>query len=89
MDRWMYPYIHTRVLGKWVIRKIDRQTDRQTERQAVFDFLFTKTSHRNQVDKGTSDGNITIQYNLNGSNTDGSFTVDDSNSFFSTTKFFQ
>ena len=24
-----------------------------------------------------------IQYNLNGSNTDGSFTVDDSNSFFS------
>ena len=25
----------------------------------------------------------TIQYNLNGSNTDGSFTVDDSNSFFS------
>ena len=27
--------------------------------------------------------NYTIQYNLNGSNTDGSFTVDDSNSFFS------
>ena len=24
-----------------------------------------------------------LQYNLNGSNTDGSFTVDDSNSFFS------
>ena len=24
-----------------------------------------------------------VQYNLNGSNTDGSFTVDDSNSFFS------
>ena len=24
-----------------------------------------------------------IQYNLNGSNTDGSFTVDDSNSFYS------
>ena len=27
--------------------------------------------------------NTDIQYNLNGSNTDGSFTVDDSNSFFS------
>ena len=27
--------------------------------------------------------NLEIQYNLNGSNTDGSFTVDDSNSFFS------
>ena len=27
--------------------------------------------------------NTIIQYNLNGSNTDGSFTVDDSNSFFS------
>ena len=27
-----------------------------------------------------------IEYNLNGSNTDGSFTVDDSNSFFSPTK---
>ena len=27
--------------------------------------------------------NWQIQYNLNGSNTDGSFTVDDSNSFFS------
>ena len=26
---------------------------------------------------------LVIQYNLNGSNTDGSFTVDDSNSFFS------
>ena len=26
---------------------------------------------------------IKIQYKLNGSNTDGSFTVDDSNSFFS------
>ena len=26
---------------------------------------------------------VNIQYNLNGSNTDGSFTVDDSNSFFS------
>ena len=26
---------------------------------------------------------LQIQYNLNGSNTDGSFTVDDSNSFFS------
>ena len=26
---------------------------------------------------------IQVQYNLNGSNTDGSFTVDDSNSFFS------
>ena len=26
---------------------------------------------------------INIQYNLNGSNTDGSFTMDDSNSFFS------
>ena len=28
-----------------------------------------------------------LQYNLNGSNTDGSFTVDDSNSFFSPYKF--
>ena len=27
--------------------------------------------------------NYKIQYNLNGSNTDGLFTVDDSNSFFS------
>ena len=26
--------------------------------------------------------NIHVQYNLNGSNTDGSFTMDDSNSFF-------
>ena len=26
---------------------------------------------------------IILQYNLNGSNTDGSFTVDDSNTFFS------
>ena len=26
---------------------------------------------------------LNIQYNLNGSNTDGSFTVDESNSFFS------
>ena len=26
---------------------------------------------------------VHVQYNLNGSNTDGSFTVDDSNSFFS------
>ena len=26
---------------------------------------------------------LSLQYNLNGSNTDGSFTVDDSNSFFS------
>ena len=26
---------------------------------------------------------VQVQYNLNGSNTDGSFTVDDSNSFFS------
>ena len=26
---------------------------------------------------------LQLQYNLNGSNTDGSFTVDDSNSFFS------
>ena len=25
---------------------------------------------------------LNIQYNLNGSNTDGSFTIDDSNSFF-------
>ena len=31
----------------------------------------------------TSSLAIKIQYNLNGSNTDGSFTVDDSNSFFS------
>ena len=30
-----------------------------------------------------------LQYNLDGSNTDGSFTVDDSNSFFSPYKFFQ
>ena len=30
-----------------------------------------------------------IQYNLNGSNTDGSFTGDDSNSFFSPSNFFQ
>ena len=30
-----------------------------------------------------------IQYNLNGSNTDGSSTVDDSNSFLVHTKFFQ
>ena len=29
---------------------------------------------------------IYIQYNLNGSNTDGSFTMDDSNSFFSPDK---
>ena len=29
---------------------------------------------------------VDIQYNLNGSNTDGSFTVDDSNSFFSSNK---
>ena len=28
-----------------------------------------------------------LQYNLSGSNTDGSFTVDDSNSFFSPYKF--
>ena len=28
-------------------------------------------------------GNVDIQYNLNGSNPDGSFTLDDSNSFFS------
>ena len=31
----------------------------------------------------------TIQYNVNGSNPDGSFTVDDSNSFFSPYKSFQ
>ena len=30
-----------------------------------------------------------IQYNLNGSNTDGTFTVDDSNSFFSPYKILQ
>ena len=30
-----------------------------------------------------------IQYNLNGSNPDGSFTVDDSNSFFSSYKILQ
>ena len=28
-------------------------------------------------------GNLQVQYNLNGSNPDGSFTLDDSNSFFS------
>ena len=33
--------------------------------------------------------NICIQYNLNGSNTDGSFTVHDSNSFFSPHKILQ
>ena len=33
-------------------------------------------------------GVLSIQYNLNGSNTDGSFTVDDSNSFFSPYKIF-
>ena len=32
---------------------------------------------------------IEIQYNLNGSNTDGSFTVDDSNSLFSPNKILQ
>ena len=31
----------------------------------------------------------TLQYNLNGSNTDGSFTLDDSNSFLVPTKSFQ
>ena len=30
-----------------------------------------------------------VQYNLNGSNPDGSFTVDDSNSFFSSYKILQ
>ena len=32
---------------------------------------------------GTAKQAYGMQYNLNGSNTDGSFTVDDSNSFFS------
>ena len=37
-------------------------------------FIYTKVGFK---------GVKIIQYNLNGSNTDGSFTVDDSNSFFS------
>ena len=36
-----------------------------------------------RVYEDVSRGIFEIQYNLNGSNTDGSFTVDDSNSFFS------
>ena len=32
---------------------------------------------------------ILLQYNLNGSNPDGSFTLDDSNSFSVPTKYFQ
>ena len=36
-----------------------------------------------QFSAGTKQWKKSVQYNLNGSNPDGSFTVDDSNSFFS------
>ena len=47
--------------------------------QCILSYMFL--NWRGKVCKECIRNNI--QYNLNGSNTDGSFTVDDSNSFFS------
>ena len=45
--------------------------------------LSVKTFDAQRTKKDLIQFGNNIQYNLNGSNTDGSFTVDDSNSFFS------
>ena len=45
--------------------------------------MYSLTSPHRGDSKEFKQHSIIIQYNLNGSNPDGSFTVDDSNSFFS------